>query len=252
MNHQNLLNIEMPHIALRPSVSIAIIAYNEEGNIRDAVKFVVDSLLNLGFNDYELILVDGGSSDGTPEIMAQISKEYDNIKVTNSWQDDGQKGLGKSFITGLKLATKEYYGWFPGDNETLPETVKNILESLGKADIIIPYTVNPWVRSLLRRVLSVIYTKLYNISFSLKLKYFNGPCFFRKEVLNKVQITTIGPSYMAEVLVQLLKKYEISYIEVPMYIKAREYGKSSVLKWKNVYLIGKNLINLFFRIHFGR
>lgn len=231
----------------RPSVSILILTLNEAGNIEQTVKLVTASIMEQNLYDYEIIVVDGGSTDGTQQIIEKLASDDNHLHPIYGY---GKKGLGHDFKNGLAHASKEYVGWFPGDNETLPETITAILEKIGRADIIIPYTVNYYVRSMYRRCLSAAYTALFNLIFGLKLKYFNGPCFFRRDLLKTVEMTTDSPAYMAEILVQLVGRNDVSYAEVPMYIKKRDYGASHVLKWKNVYLIGKTLLSLINRIYF--
>ena len=231
----------------RSSVSVIILSFNEAGNINSVVNLVIKFLQEEGLDDYELILVDGGSTDGTGKIVDDFAVNNDRIKAVHNPE---KKGLGHDFKTGISLASKDYVGWFPGDNETLPETMGNIFREIGKTDVIIPYTINTRVRSLYRRILSTTYTAFFNAIFGLRLKYFNGPCFFRRDLLKTIEMTTDSPAYMAEILVQLVKK-GVPYVEVPMYIKARDYGKTSVLKWKNVYLIAETVIRLFFRLHFS-
>lgn len=230
----------------KPSVSIMILALNEAGNIRQTVELVTESVMKQNLNDYEIIVVDGGSTDGTQQIIKELALNNGHLRPIYG---HGKKGMGHDFKSGLVHACKEYIGWFPGDNETLPETITAILKQIGKADIIVPYTVNPRVRSIYRRCLSTAYTMLFNIIFGLRLKYFNGPCFFRCNLLKTVEMTTDSPAYMAEILVQLVRRKDVSYVEVPMYIKKRDYGTSHVLKWKNVYLIGKTMLGLIYRIY---
>ena len=230
------------------SVSIIIPGLNEAGNIEKAVQNIVRELEEYNIVDYEIILIDDGSTDGTGKIMNELKEKNNHIRVLHN---PTPRGIGYNFRIGASLASKEYVGWFPGDNETLPETINNIFQQIGKVDAILPYTVNPWVRPVYRRLLSVIYTIMFNIIFGLKLKYFNGPCFFRRGLLKTITMSTDGPAYMAEILIQLIKKNNnISYVEVPMYIKARDYGRTSVLKWKNVYLLGKTILGLIHRIYF--
>ena len=241
-------NIEEKLLKSRPSVSIIILSLNEAGNIRQAIELVTESVIKQNLTDYEIIAVDGGSTDGTREIIKELVLKNNHIKAVYNY---GKRGLGHDFKSGLVHASKEYVGWFPGDNETLVETIVAIFEQIGKADIIIPHTVNPQVRSLYRRLLSTAYTSIFNSIFGLRLKYFNGPCFFKRDLLKTITMTTGGPAYMAEILIQLIKG-GASYSEIPMKIKVRDYGKTSVLKWKNVYLIAQTIIRLFFRLHFSR
>lgn len=232
----------------KSSISVIILSFNEDRNINSVVDLVLKFLKEEALDDYELILVDDGSVDDTGKIVDELAAGNSRIKPFHNLTN---KGLGYGFRTGISLASKDYVGWFPGDNETLPETMTNIFKEIGEFDVIMPYTVNTWARSRYRRMLSVTYTAFFNIVFGLRLKYFNGPCFFRRQLLKNITMSTDGPAYMAEILIQLVKK-DMSYVEVPMYIKPREYGKTSVLKWKNVYLIAETVVRLFFRLHFSR
>ncbi len=232
----------------KPSISVIIIALNEADSIMDALAAVADALKKHHIDDFEILFVDAGSSDGTGQIMDDCAKSDPRISVIHV----ASRGLGHCFREGVARASKEYVGWFPGDNETSPETMGNVFAQVGKADVIIPYTMNPWVRPLSRRILSVIYTKVFNTLFGLNLKYFNGPCFFRRAVLKTVTMSTDGPAYMVEILVQLVRRKEISYVEVPMYLRAQDGRQSRILRWKNVYEIAKTLTRLFFRIYLQR
>lgn len=234
-----------------PSISVIILALNEAGNIKKTIDTVTGLLVKQGFSDYELLFLDGGSRDGTQRIVTGLADSDSHIKMIPS---PSKRGLGQGFRLGVEAASKEYVGWFPGDNETLPETIQNIFTEIAKNkyDAILPYTVNPWVRSVPRRILSSTYTSVFNILFGLNLKYFNGPCFFRRKILSTIMMSSDSPSYMAEILVQLIKKRSISYVEVPMYIKIRDYGRTSVMQWKNVYLIGKTIMGLIQKVYLSR
>lgn len=235
MNHQ------------KSSVSVIIPGLNEAGNIGNVIKTAIDTLEKQSFPDFEILAINDGSSDGTGKIIDELAAADPRIRV---FHNPKPLGLGYNVRTLSLLASKDYVGFIPGDNETHPETVAEIFRHIDKADVIIPYIINPAVRSMYRRFLSVTFRTMINVIFGLNIKYFNGPCFFRRSVLKTAEMTTDGPAYMAEILVQLVRRKNISYVEVPMLMKAREYGKSNILKWKNVYLIGKTMFGLIYRIYF--
>ncbi len=239
-------------MALKPSISVIIPALNEEKNVPDTVNMVTEHLKKNGFDDFEIILIDDGSKDRTGEIMDGLcAKDSRILKIRNN----PNQGIGYCFRRGVLESSKNYVGYFPGDNETLSETMDNIFSQIGQKDIIIPYTANPQVRPFSRRILSLAYTAIFNIMFGANLKYFNGTCFFRRPLLENVAMSSNGPSFMMEILVQLLKIKNASYIEVPMYIREQGYGKmglrkSRLLKWKNVLEIAGTARKLFFRVYF--
>ena len=230
----------------KPSVSIITTGLNEAGNIEKAIKNIIDTLEKQGFSDFEILAINDGSTDDTGKIIDELAAKNPRVKA---FHNPKPRGLGCGVRVGVSLASKDYVGWIPGDNEILPEAITSIFQQIGKADVIIPYIINPEVRSTYRRCLSVAYKILFNVIFGLKIKYFNGPCFFKRDLLKTIEMTTDGPAYMAEIIVQLIKRGEASYVEVPMRVMVRKYGKSNILKWRNVYLIGKTMLGLIYRIY---
>lgn len=158
------------------SISILVLALNEEKHIQPTIEAAMAALRETRIKDYEILVIDGGSRDRTETIVQAMSQRNDKLSFFKN--KEGDKGLGSSFRKGVGLATKEYVGWLPGDNDILPEGIKNILKKIGETDIIIPYSANFKARPFIRRILSRIYTRIFNLLFGLKLNYFNGPCFF--------------------------------------------------------------------------
>ena len=227
-------------------LSFVIPVKNESESVDTLVHEIID-VAEKSKKTYEIIFIDDGSTDGMDKIVDRMAAENDRLRP---FHNPIPKGLGYNFRTGVFLAGKNYVGWFPGYNEVLPESMSNTFSQIGKADAVVAYTANPWIRPLYRRLLSTAYTSIFNTIFGLRLKYFNGACFFRREALKNITMTTDSPAYMAEILIQLIKKNGATYIEVPHYIKARSYGRSGVLKWKNVYMIGKTILSILPRIYF--
>lgn len=83
-----------------PLISIIIAVYNNEKYVGNAVK----SVKSQNFEDYEIIIVDDGSTDRTPDIVDAIAREDSKVKVIhqeNQW-------IYASFNNGIKAATGDY------------------------------------------------------------------------------------------------------------------------------------------------
>ena len=145
------------------------------------------------------------------------------------------------------MAKFEYITFFPGDNETSPETIKEILRAAGKADMVISYIANMEIRERKRRIISKIYTFLMNMLFGMNLRYFNGPGVYKAELLKALPSyvkENHGFSYNAEILVRLIKAGH-KYIEVPMYLQPRTYGQAKALNAENFKDVVKRILKLF-------
>ena len=230
------------------SVSVVIPAYNEEKNLAATAVFLLERLNKNGISNFEILIFDDNSTDNTGKIADELADRHLQIKVIHNPRN---MNLGYNITRGFQLATKEFVGFVPGDNETEPETLDNIFQNLGKADIVVPYIQNPEVRPWGRRFLSKTYVIIINTAFGLNLKYYNGMCFFKTSLVKKVPVSTFGFSYMTEILVKLIKS-GAGFIEVPMINRVRERGATKAFRIKNIISVFKTFLTLFWEIQILR
>ena len=94
------------NVRIRMKISIITVVFNQEQYIRDAI----ESVLGQDYSDIEYILIDGGSQDGTMDIV----RAYGNrISVVVSEKD---KGLYDALNKGIRLATGDYVGLVHSDD----------------------------------------------------------------------------------------------------------------------------------------
>lgn len=82
-------------------LSFVIPAYNEEGDL----SFVLEEVLKLGAEkgwDYEIIVVNGNSSDATGEIADSYAEKYGNVLTIH--RRNGHRGMGLALKEGAKKA----------------------------------------------------------------------------------------------------------------------------------------------------
>ena len=224
------------------SISLIMPAYNEEKTIEFSVNSAREKLHQHDF-DYEIFIFDDASSDKTGEIADCLALEDQRIKVFHNARN---MNLGFNFARGIDIASKEYTGLLPCHGQTAIESFDNILPALEKADVVMTYHSNPEVRPLTRRVISEINVILVNLIFGLRLKYYHMN-FYRTEILKKIPTSTESYALMVELLVYAVKS-GASYIEVPIFLKKREFGKSKALRPKNIINILKTYTRLFWQI----
>ena len=234
-------------MANKPSISVIVPAYNEEENLAGAVSSIKSAAAD-NFSGYEILVIDDCSSDKTGSIADEISRKDPNVRVFHNAKN---MGFGYNYRMGVGLATKDYVGLIPGDNEIIEESIRDIFNCVGKADMVLPYHTNSEVRSFLRRGLSGSFTTLLNLLFGYRLKYYNGPVVHKREIVTKVPMNTDGFAYQAEIITRLLKAGH-SYIEVGMKIRSRQHGHSKALYPKNVWSVLKTIVRLFWELNFKR
>lgn len=225
------------------TLSVIIPALNEEGNLEGAVQSVL-AAVGTRFGDYELLIFDDCSTDRTGVIADQLAAGNSRIQVIHNPRNIG---FGYNYTRGVQLARMDYVTMFPGDNE-FPETaMRGILDAVGTADIVVPFTSNPEVRPWGRRVVSTCFVTLLNLLFGLRLRYYNGPCVHKRALLQTVPMKTHGFAYMASILVRLIRGGH-SYIEVPMQLRPRKHGRSKAFRLKNITSVFRELVSLFWEV----
>ncbi len=98
----------------RMSVKISVITYVK--NDVSHINMCIESVIQQTFRDLEFIIVDGGSTDGTREVLDRYMEKDSRIRVLSS-----DLGVGRQFNTGLRAAKGEYIGICESDDFLNPE-----------------------------------------------------------------------------------------------------------------------------------
>ncbi len=89
-----------------PKISIVIPSYNQGAFIEEAIR----SVLLQNYPNIEIIIIDGGSTDGTSEILEKYNQWI------SYWHSKKDMGQGNAINLGFSIATGEYFGWLNSDD----------------------------------------------------------------------------------------------------------------------------------------
>lgn len=126
-----------------PFVSILIPAHNEEYTIADTVNCLAQ--LDYSYNgklNYEILVLNDGSSDNTGKILKELKSKYDYLKIITRVPPRSGKGKGFVLNDGLEIAKGDVIAVFDGDTKVNPDFLK----------VIIPYLNDPEVDGVQSRV----------------------------------------------------------------------------------------------------
>lgn len=112
----------------KPLVSIITIVYNRSKHLAQTV----ESILGQSYNNVEYIVIDGGSTDGTLDIIRRYEHAIDY------WISEPDEGISDAFNKGLTASTGQWLNFMNcGDRFALPETIQNFADNINeKADLI--------------------------------------------------------------------------------------------------------------------
>ena len=116
------------------SYSVILPTLNEKGHIIELIKKIrfIFSEIN---QKYEIILVDDNSTDGTIDLVKNVEKNYDNIKLFV--REDVKKNLAKSINLGIQNSKYENVIWMDADFQHPPEYIKLFHDFQKKYDLVV-------------------------------------------------------------------------------------------------------------------
>lgn len=203
-------------------------AYNEEGNIattiidaRKAAKLVAE--------DYEIIVVDDGSTDRTLEVVAELERNDKNIKIV---KHNKNLGYGAAVKTGLKTCKKDWIFFTDSDGQFHYDELEKFVNHRDKADLIIGYRrkrMDPFHRVFVAQVL----LKLWNFAlFGLTVR--DVDCaykLFKKDVRDSVNLKTESAITVTEFIVKA-KALGFKIIQLPVQHYPRKFGHQTGGNWR--------------------
>ncbi len=230
------------------SVSIVIPAFREEANIEAAIDNAV-AVAKSVTSDYEIIVVDDGSPDKTAEFAQLKAQANPQVRVAVNATN---QGFGFSFARGVKMATKEFVTVFPGDNDMAAQSLKDLLVARGSADLVISYMQKTNKRSIFRRFVSGCFVLLMNTLFGLKLKYYNGAFICRRQLLQTIPIKSTGLAALAECIVRLLKRGDVSWRSIYFEHAGRRHEQSKAFNLKSINAVAATIVILIVDIYWPK
>ncbi len=105
-----------------PKVSVIVPVYNSEQELRDCL----DSLVEQTEKDIEIIVIDDGSTDNSPEIEAEYQKKYPNIKV---YRNERNLGQSETRNRGIELAEGDYIAFLDSDDYVNPGMYEELYQA---------------------------------------------------------------------------------------------------------------------------
>ncbi|HSD98492.1 MAG TPA: glycosyltransferase family 2 protein [Patescibacteria group bacterium] len=115
------------------SLSIFFPFWNEEANIERVVLSAIPIAKKVA-KEWEILIIDDGSSDGTLRIAQKLSTKDKHIRVIAHKEN---RGYGAALKTGLTSAKYEYIVFTDGDGQFDFSEVTKFIEEIGSADIVI-------------------------------------------------------------------------------------------------------------------
>jgi glycosyltransferase involved in cell wall biosynthesis len=215
---------------------------NEEKNIYNTLENIFYSI---GDYNYEILIVDDGSTDKTLSIINKFKLNYKDVNLKTIIRSKSL-GIGKNYFLVSRIALGKYFMLVNGDGVEPKESIKKLIKNIGTAEILIPYFGNNDQRSKFRKNLSLLFTQIVNIFSGNRIKYYNGPVVHLTENLKYSRTETFGYGYQAEIICDLLLNGK-SYSHIEISNSDRQWGTSKAFALSNFISVANSLIHILMR-----
>jgi 4-amino-4-deoxy-L-arabinose transferase-like glycosyltransferase len=207
----------------RPSISLVLPAYNEQAVIEQAVTEAVAALAQI-VDDFEVVVVDDGSSDSTAEIVERTGKKFPQVRLL---QQEKNLGYGAALRRGFSEATKELVGFTDADCQFDLTELDRLVFLARDYQIVCGYRIDrkdSWLRCTYSAgynmlVRALLGTRVRDCDCALKL--------FHRDAIRRLPITGDGFLVNGEMLA-VARQQGMSLVEVGVSHRPRAAGESKV------------------------
>ncbi len=237
-----------------PVLSIIVPTYNERDNLRplvDELAVVLDGL------DWEVIIVDDDSSDGTAAVAQELANEHSCVR---SILRIGRRGLSSACIEGMLASSAPYLAVMDGDRQHDPSILPQMLDRLQHSDARLVVGsryvggggVGQW--GLARRAISRFATSIGRAVVPPDLHDpMSGFFALRRNLLDEVVRDLSGLGFKILLDIVATARGPLALQEVPFVFRARTAGTSkldSLVAWEYAMLLADKLVGRYVPVRF--
>jgi len=231
------------------SITIIIPVHNEEKRLPTTLLRIIEYCTSQHW-DYEVIIVEDGSTDGTVDVINDFTSKDSRITLISNKE---RLGKGRAIKHGVFAAEKKYVAYMDADLSADPSELKRLFQFIDEFDIVVGSRIlrgelPPINRPFLRSFLSHCYSKLFRTMFR-TVSVYDPQCglkLLKSQAAHNLmsQIETRGFAFDCELLVNA-PSLGLTTKEVPI-IWEHCYG-SKVSLLHEIMEMGKDLLSVWYR-----
>ena len=226
-------------------LSVFFPAYNDSGTIASLVIRAVQVARTLTA-DFEIIVVNDGSSDATPQVLEELVRLYPG--VVRVVQHQQNRGYGGALRSGFAAASRDLVFYTDGDAQYDPGEMRSLWERLTpEVDWVNGYKISrsdPAHRIVIGRVYHYIVKWLFG------LKVRDVDCDFRlirRRVFDVIRLEKDS----GVICLEMMKKFhdaKLRVAEVPVHHYHRAYGRSQFFNFPRIVRVGVDVLGLWWNL----
>ena len=219
-------------------------AYNDGGTIASLVIRATQAISRLT-SDYEIIVINDGSTDATAEIVDELARKYPQVRVVHHRQN---RGYGGALRTGFATATKALIAYTDGDAQYDPAEIEQLWTQLTPdADMVNGYKISR-ADPLHRIVIGRIYH--HTVKFLFRLQVRDVDCDFRlmrREIFDRIRLERDTGVICLEMM-RKIQDAGFRIVETPVHHYHRTHGRSQFFNLPRVFWTGIDVLKLWVQL----
>jgi glycosyltransferase involved in cell wall biosynthesis len=227
-----------------PGLSVFFPALNDSGTIGSMVIRAVKAASELT-PDYEVIVVNDGSTDATAEIAEELARTYPRVRVVHHATN---RGYGGALQTGFRSSTKDLIFYTDGDAQYDPAELAALWARMTPdADLVNGYKLDR-ADPLHRVIIGRVYHHIVSILFGLTVR--DVDCDFRlmrRSIFDRIHLERTS----GVICLEMMKKIHdagFRIVEVPVSHYHRAFGKSQFFNFRRIFRTAFDVMRLWFAL----
>jgi len=240
----------MPKATIQESsireISVVLPIFNEASMVNEVLANVIEELKAEGTN-FEVIAVDDGSTDGTPEQLRALRKTYPNhVRVVRHLIN---RGNGAALRSGTRIAKGSIIVYMDADGQHTPDDIHKLLDLIPPYDLVIGSRTKEYQSSWYRRIANNFYNWFASWLSQTEVKDLTSGfrAMRREAVVHFLPLFPNGFSAPTTTTLAFLKAgYNVAFL--PIHVGKRAAGKSKINVWSDgaqFFLIILRMIMLY-------
>jgi glycosyltransferase involved in cell wall biosynthesis len=212
------------------SLTLLMPGYNEEANVEEAIQRCLRVLPDLVAR-YEVIIVDDGSTDRTPELADRLAQESPFVRVIHN---PVNLSVGISLLIGMKAASCDLVLHNAMDYPFDLADLDRILPLFPEWDVVVVARTNREAHSAYRKLTSLVNYWLIRLLFRAPFGDMNFVQVYKREVLQALRVKAKSPAFVTPELLIRAREHGFKITEVEAVFHRRHKGKASFGKPRDI------------------
>ena len=191
---------------------------------------------------YEVVVIDDGSADDTPRVLAELQQRYPFLRVASHRR---QRGIADALRTGYLNARGRVLVFYPADLQYKPEDIPRLVAPIlaGESDMVTGYKEGVYEKAFV----SNIYNALSRSLFEIPVRDLNSVKAYRREIMELLPVRPDWHRYM--IVLAAENGFTVTEIPVPLYPRNAGVSKFGIGRIPIGVL---DMLSVWFELRFGR